>query len=495
VRLLEVGAVTQEVKTCICSPAFDHDLPTDWRSTVTHWGDFLKAQYCSKSLIPLGGRSSTGEQFGSEKASSLSMTSSFDAFPDGFGMLNDAIEDSFRGQLEACDGVQGLQIISDVNSGFGGLAVEVLQAIREELPRTAAATFLCGETLSHAKPRKAGATDYSDRDRSSMNTMNWATGLHMWARDASDVSALCIPFCLQSAFRSQLNTMTGGNIAIDNSYQTSALLACTLDMFSSPCRRSPEYRGGLLQLSECHYPDSWRSVAKETPHWHASPEAVALHPLASFASIIEGLMPTHEHHLADMALWLPAPVADASPSAYCSALVEFGSSKSKCSWQSMSQFCSFDDGGPDEPQFPDYVPLSHMVVARGVGAMASESGRYLHSLHEYGSATEMYLEHIPCRQAMQCMLRSPLAVPISFPDAITHLDSEGQLPLCIPALALVSVGPRSTLPVQSLLRKFNTRDRSIMYRYAESAHMPSDSELDDSLRTLLELHAPQIDKI
>lgn len=101
--------------------------------------------YAPQSCIPLGGRSTAGELFGSAAAAALTSAASFGAFPDG-GALFDAesLLEPLRWQLEACDRLQGVVALADVGSGWGGLARAYITAARDELLGRAPSAVLFG---------------------------------------------------------------------------------------------------------------------------------------------------------------------------------------------------------------------------------------------------------------------------------------------------------------------------------------------------------------
>jgi hypothetical protein len=54
---------------------------------------------------------------------------------------DDLIENKFRFFLEECNSAQGVQVFADSNTGFGGFAAEMVEAIREEVGKLPIVVF------------------------------------------------------------------------------------------------------------------------------------------------------------------------------------------------------------------------------------------------------------------------------------------------------------------------------------------------------------------
>ena len=255
-RELESGAV---VAAAGCDPGglLEHG--------VSSWGDFTKALLHPRSLVGLGSRSATGEQLGGEAAASLTTDSAFDAFTMGHGLANEALLDCFRHALEGCDRPQGVQAVVDVCAGWGGLAEEVLGAVREELPRGSILVLGAAPPARAAAPEGAvdGSFDYAGRSRGSVRGVNLGLAFAAFGAPGNELGAHFIPLCLQpyadacaAAAASAAAAAAAGSAHQRHSdadawfpglpgrpdpasdYHTSALLAAGWEAFTSPLRRS-----------------------------------------------------------------------------------------------------------------------------------------------------------------------------------------------------------------------------------------------------------------
>ncbi len=258
----------------------------DLEGAVGSWGDYGKARFDPRTLLGVGSRTAVGDELGSSLASSGlgGSSTSFAAFGYGSEYFSEGIEEAVRSQLEAADGLAGVQAVVDIDSGFGSLAVEVLAYLRDECPR---APFL---VLGAMPPRpaammaggEASSLDYASRDRSSLRDMNVGMAFAQFATDAgADLGALFIPLSLQpyadtvaAAGRAAAHIVAAGEMAMQpgpggpvadlhawlpglqrmvaaRHYSTSALLAAGWDTATLPFRRSAGCGRGDEPLPFC----------------------------------------------------------------------------------------------------------------------------------------------------------------------------------------------------------------------------------------------------
>ena len=90
--------------------------------TVRTWADGMNVRLRPGSCVALGGRSATGDAIGAAAATGLSAASDFAAFSAGRGLMHEDLLEPARRWLEESDGLQGVQVVVDVDSGWGGLA-------------------------------------------------------------------------------------------------------------------------------------------------------------------------------------------------------------------------------------------------------------------------------------------------------------------------------------------------------------------------------------
>lgn len=241
------------------------------------WGDYLKALYHPHSLVQLGGRTATGEQLGTDAAAGITEDVPFDAFTMGHGLSNEPLLDAFRRLLEECDRPQGVQAVVDVDAGWGGLAEDVLTAVREEMPRSSMLvlgavppTSATSSSLSQEQVmgQEAGGFHYAAKSRAGIRAVNLGLGFSAFGGGDNELGAHFVPLSLQayadavaeSAREAASAAASGGTLAVrydpaakwfpglgrlrpDSAYHTSALLAAAWDGFLTPLRRRPEWPG------------------------------------------------------------------------------------------------------------------------------------------------------------------------------------------------------------------------------------------------------------
>lgn len=269
-------------------------LALDLDQLVTSWGDYGKTRFSKASLLGIGARSATGDGIGSSLAatglshragSGNSAVSCFDAFSYGSEYWTDSIEEAVRLQLEACDSIQGIQAIVDIDGGFGSLAVETLCYLREECPRAPmivmgampprprASFGVGGNTSMSTVP---GPSDYAVKDRNTMRDINTGLAFAQFASRGgpADLDCLFVPLSLQPYAEALAEAVraahgmydaaqltgaavdavagTAGTAAVffnawlpglkrlvaTRHYQTSAVLAAAVDTMTMPMRRN-----------------------------------------------------------------------------------------------------------------------------------------------------------------------------------------------------------------------------------------------------------------
>lgn len=269
-------------------------------STVQTWGDYLVARYHPRSMVGIGGRTAYGDYSGSRDARDVAQDgSSFQAFSQGSALVHEDLYDPARQMLEETDGIQGIQSIVDVDSGFGSFGYEYLNFLREECPKAPILVFGAIPPLpavsAGGSSQSVGGIDYHTRDRATLRNTNLALGLAHFA-GRTELDALYIPLSLQSylhdvelashslASQQGLDTRAlqdsylqslmqhktlaswfSGLSALqwDSKYQTSALLASAIDSFTLAFRLQGTADAGAAQQYSSLGDDS----ASRAPHY------------------------------------------------------------------------------------------------------------------------------------------------------------------------------------------------------------------------------------
>ncbi|KTW26331.1 hypothetical protein T552_02816 [Pneumocystis carinii B80] len=104
--------------------------------TITSWSDYNMVKYDSRSLHQLLQYDVYDESF-----------NPFYTFDQGKELFcdiskeNDIFESHFRPFLEECDNIQGITVLTEINSGWGGFSSSFLDSIKDEIPKLCIWTF------------------------------------------------------------------------------------------------------------------------------------------------------------------------------------------------------------------------------------------------------------------------------------------------------------------------------------------------------------------
>ena len=432
-------------------------------SVVQTWGDFCKASLNPRGLVGVGGRSSSGDAVCSAAGAGLrSGLAAFDAFSDGSGLVDEACRDRLSWALEACDSLQGIQAVVDIDSGWGGFGVDTLRALRDECPKAAMLVMgvspprpryappptttpstagthrgvLGSQPGAEAEAGEEGASLYTARNRSQLRAINLA--LAYAAFGAGDLDSTLVPLSLQSAMEAGASSFPGLiKPSLQRPYQTSALLACAWDSITLPFRRSMLEGGGDFLCPAM----GWRRGSSSsggssssaapvdgrmTSSWGsgAGSQSSSTSSSSSSASPLVALPPSlhmqeyltmlragrgHTLRISSASLALPFPHPSITPSAL-STLLGCMPPPSHCSPALLTPLSHGYQRAAAAPAAAP-APFAHALVSRGVGSALGAA----HTPAAYGCALDEWMARDACREAGHAVLRTPMAVPITLP--------------------------------------------------------------------------------
>ncbi|XP_065185260.1 protein misato homolog 1-like [Sycon ciliatum] len=212
--------------TAAAAVAQQSDVPMpdryyDLDDTVEVWSDYLRPHLHPRSACAIN------------RFTHCSDSDPFDVYSMGLDVMQDiSMADQFEDQVrffaEACDRLQGYQLLTDIHNGFGGVSSEVVDFLRDEYEKksifTVATMPPCFEQTDgqHVATRSLSAA-FSFQHLSEASSML----LPLSTSTAGLWPSLSAGQTVQSAHI---------NYRSDLSYHTSALLAATLDTVTLPYR-------------------------------------------------------------------------------------------------------------------------------------------------------------------------------------------------------------------------------------------------------------------
>lgn len=115
------------------------DLPKLTKETTKYWSDYSKLIYSPTSFNALSNWYHDVSKPNLPDFENLGLKQ-FDDYEAGFQEFNenyliDFFDGNLHAQLEQCDTLQGFNLITDMDSGWGGFATAILQELRNELPK------------------------------------------------------------------------------------------------------------------------------------------------------------------------------------------------------------------------------------------------------------------------------------------------------------------------------------------------------------------------
>lgn len=183
----------------------------DLDESVHYWSDYLKTYIAPRSLYEF---------------KAYSIDDKFDSFPMGHQLMRsederDELEGRLHKQLEDCDGLQGLQMMVDVDNGFGAMGVDFVEMLRDEVPKQPIQLYAF-------YGRKSDVDKQQNEKRLANMALSFA---HL-----SDLCTTYIPLSSKHLTSTGSQTDTFNRLTFDTRkpYHTSALFAAGLDMISRP---------------------------------------------------------------------------------------------------------------------------------------------------------------------------------------------------------------------------------------------------------------------
>ncbi|XP_030378129.1 protein misato [Scaptodrosophila lebanonensis] len=195
--------------------------------TCRTWADFLYARYHPRTLNVLHQYTSNPDlqALGTHTAGAELWSSSFE----------EDFCDRIRLYVEECDGLQGFQLLFDIDDGFSGLATKCLEHLNDEYSR---ASFV----VPLHYPRNLSYAQADTRTSHNIRVVNAVLSYN----HLSDYATMFTPLStLESIWRNNTlksRHMPGLHWQADNLYQTSAVLGSYLDTISLSyrMRQTPE---------------------------------------------------------------------------------------------------------------------------------------------------------------------------------------------------------------------------------------------------------------
>ncbi|KAJ2896701.1 mtDNA inheritance, partitioning of the mitochondrial organelle [Coemansia aciculifera] len=200
----EVYRQTPHVPPPLVSDSAVGDEPAE----IQYWSDFNQVEYSrAKSLTSV-----SGVEFGNSLGEMHTFQEGSDVF-EGENRRDEMLEGKFRVLAEACDQVQGFQVLADAFGGFAGFSAGFVEKVREEHPKSSIMLYNV-------------ATDTRACGMNSAQTIDAAVGL---ATNLENVSAT-VNMYVPSALR-KLGPV-GVQVEESSRYQTSAFMALNVSQWT-----------------------------------------------------------------------------------------------------------------------------------------------------------------------------------------------------------------------------------------------------------------------
>ncbi|OJT12345.1 Protein dml-1 [Trametes pubescens] len=192
----------------------DKDVTTD-TSNVRFWSDYSRVYYHPRSFQKLPDLAEWERAEGEWNASKETF--------EKHEHEHDIMDDDVRFFIEECDGLQGVQLLSDCGS-FGGFTDAFITAFRDEHPKIPSLAFALLSSASNILV-------HADEEQNAMKAINDA----LCMRSIEAMSTISVPLQHPSTWQRK-EWLEGLNVDLRSQYHTSALLATHIESATLPLR-------------------------------------------------------------------------------------------------------------------------------------------------------------------------------------------------------------------------------------------------------------------
>ncbi|KAI8329579.1 tubulin domain-containing protein [Blakeslea trispora] len=185
--------------------------------SVNNWSDYNRIYYHPRSINPI-----VTHQMDNDLTPFDNYTIGRQAYVEN-EKETEIFEENFRFFVEECDSLQGFQILTDVDDGFGGFTEGLLHNIRDEFAKTPVLTF--------------GLSDSFAQHRTERHKQKICLNRSLSLSRLSELSSLYVPIYTptqKSAQQSGLSALVQLNEL--SRYHTSAIIAAAIETNSLPYR-------------------------------------------------------------------------------------------------------------------------------------------------------------------------------------------------------------------------------------------------------------------
>ncbi|KAK9862477.1 hypothetical protein WJX84_010017 [Apatococcus fuscideae] len=332
--------------------AKDLDVP----GAVTMWTDFIEVLLPTKAVFTL--------------PDIWHGSTSFGGFTQGMGILTlgdrEEILDRARLLGEACDSPQGLQMLVDDMSGFGGLAANILPDLKDAIGIQTVLTFALRAT------RDAPARSTQQGTAQAQWQLNEALSMACLSSETSLFTPMASP--------AHPSNQLGLQWDPDRHYHTSALCAAALDNMTFPLRAGSPRSTGSLTMAEVV-------------------QLLAIRPSANLATM-SGRMP---------APIIPPPTAESQQD------TDFRTPMPQCQPLQPPCMAQWTPG----LQASQHTMLSESLTVRGAACNGTSASR---------SMTEEYLQQVYMTEGLRCRRHTCVSalgmqLPLPFPAVFRNISA------------------------------------------------------------------------
>ncbi|CAJ0827935.1 7112_t:CDS:10 [Entrophospora sp. SA101] len=228
----------------------------DLDESVKMWSDFNKIYYHPKSINRV-----TQYQYDDEFMPFDVFSFGKNAYLDHQKEDENSFDENFRFFAEECDLIQGFQIITNLNDGFGGFSCGFVEQLIEEYPKKSVLTFGINETLIKS-------SNHSHYIKNNLNTILSLIQL-------TDMSSMFIPMNEPSnniLNNSEWNKFIHPNL--DLSYHSSSIMSAVIESTILPFRT----RNNFMSMDSFIDKMNWLRNTKIGSLGAVFPLPISIHP-------------------------------------------------------------------------------------------------------------------------------------------------------------------------------------------------------------------------